>query len=123
AVHLGRDLPGRRRRTAAEGTGDALHDGSHPSSLRSVDEVLRHPGTAVAVADNAQADPFERAAEQVLAVAVIRRFLGQHAVGEAVRGRDDGRLAGSRGAEADVLAGRGPSDALGAEPVSDAALA
>src|SRR3954471_19038127 len=83
----------------------------------SADEVLREPDDALAVADHGEPDLGEAAVQQVLAVTVVRRLLGQHAVGEAVRRADLGAVARSGRAEADVLARCPERHTLVAEPV------
>jgi len=58
-----------------------------PASL--VDEILRHPHQPLGVTLDRQADVLEAGVQEVAAVTVVGRYLGQHAVGEPVGGADD----------------------------------
>ena len=56
-------------------------------------------------------------------MSVVRRGLGEHALGEAVGGRDDLGVARPAAAKADVLAGRRSAHALGGEALAEPGLA
>jgi probable blue pigment (indigoidine) exporter len=78
-----------QRLTPVQLAGMALALGSVIAGQVSAHEVLRHPDETLAVAGDAEPDAVEAGAEQVPAVAVLRRDLGEHAVGETVRRPDD----------------------------------